>query len=107
MKHTKEEIEAVKKEYLEEHTYHGTDKPVVLDDRTVEYVLFGRERLALFLADVHESHEVSEWRTEVMAPCGTARYYQFRECKNCGEAQYHSNSGRFNTLNRECKEQEE
>jgi hypothetical protein len=92
---TPEEIEAVKKEYLEEHTYIGTDKPVVLDDKTAIYVIKGRKSLQMYLDSVDPSHEMTEWRTEIMAPAGTARYYSYRQCKKCEYEQYYSNSGRF------------
>jgi queuine/archaeosine tRNA-ribosyltransferase len=95
MEITEEEIQNVKKEYLEEHTYIGTDKPVVLDDKTAAYVIFGRRRFQEYLNSVDESHEMTEWRTEIMAPSGTARYYSYRQCKKCEYEQYYSVAGRF------------
>ncbi len=101
---TLEEIEACKKEYLETHTYHGTDKPVVLDDRAAEIVVNSRKYHEAFLNAVHPSHDMTEWGTEIMAPSGTERFYAHRECNNCGGEHYHHPAGKFidSELESEC-----
>lgn len=101
---SKEEIEAVKKEYFEEHTIHGTDKPVVLDDKTAIYVLRGRKAHEDYLNSVHESHDMTDWETEIKAPVGTPRFYSCRHCKKCEGEQYHHPAGKFidGELKRKC-----
>jgi len=102
---TIEEIEDVQKEYFEKHKIHGTDKPVVLDHKTAQYVVNGRKYHEAYLNCVHPTHDMCDWRTEIMAPAGTERYYQYRQCKNCEYEQYHSVAGKFidYQLESECK----
>lgn len=92
---TADEIEACKKEYFETHTYHGTDRPVVLDDKTAKYVLNGRKYHEAFLNAVHPSHDMTEWESKIMAPSGTERFYAYRQCKNCEYEHYHHPAGKF------------
>ncbi len=92
---TAKEIESCKKEYFETHTYHGTDRPVVLDDKTAKYVLNGRKYHAAFLNAVHPSHDMTEWESKIMAPSGTERFYAYRQCKNCEYEPYHHPAGQF------------
>lgn len=99
---TLEEIEALKKEWFETKTYHGTDKPIVLDDRTAEHVIVSRKRHESYINSVHESHDMCEWTSKIMAPVGTARFYAWRECNICGGEQYHHPAGRF--IDRELEE---
>lgn len=32
----------------------------------------------------HESHEMTEWKSTILAPSGTERFYSIRHCKHCG-----------------------
>ena len=102
---TLEEIEAVQKEFFETHKIHGTDKPVILDDKTAQYVVNGRKYHEAFLNAVHTSHDMCVWRSEIMAPSGTERFYAYRQCKNCEYEQYHHPAGKFidHQLESECK----
>lgn len=103
---TQEEIEKVKKEYLKEHTYIGTDKPVVLNDKTAKYVIRGRKYHEAYLNAVDPSHDMTEWENKVMAPAGTERFYRYRVCKRCGYEQYYAAAGKFldNWLEKRCPE---
>ncbi len=92
---TLEEIEALKEEWFKTKTYHGTDKPIVLDDKTAEIIINRRKYEEAWKNSVHESHEMCNWRTEIMAPAGTPRFYAYRQCKNCGGEQYHHPAGKF------------
>ena len=58
---TLEEIEALQKEWFETKTYHGTDKPIVLDDRTAEIIINRRKRHEAYINSVHESHNMTKW----------------------------------------------
>jgi len=102
---TIEEIEECQKEYFETHTYHGTNTPVVLDHKTAHYVVNGRKYHEAFLNAVHPSHDMCDWRTEIIAPAGTERLYAYRQCKNCEYEQYHHPAGKFldPRLETECK----
>lgn len=93
---TKKEIDEIKREFYEEHTVIGTEnEPVIINDRIAELLLISRKRLKDYLNSVHESHDMEDWGTEVMAPAGTARLYSYRKCKDCGGAQYYHTAGRF------------
>ena len=104
-KFTQKEIDEIKKEYLEKHTYIGTDKPVVLDDNTAYYVLASRARFNDYINSVHPSHNLTEWYSEVKCPASTARFYSTRKCKNCEGEQYYHAAGRFidSKLKHKCK----
>lgn len=101
---SKEEIEAIKKEYREERTMHGSNEPVILDDKTAEIILRSQKSHDDYINSVHESHDMSEWRTEIIAPVGTPRFYNFRECEICSGAQYYHAAGKFidGELKRKC-----
>jgi hypothetical protein len=43
----------------------------------------------------HESHLMSDDRTEILAPNGTERFYLVRECKRCGAGQAEHPAGNF------------
>jgi len=103
IKVTIEEIETVKKEYLEIHKIHGTDKPVILNDSTAEIIIRRRKYHEAYLNCVHQSHDMTEWRSEIMAPAGTERFYSYRQCKNCEYEQYYSASGEFIDVQLESK----
>ena len=34
--------------------------------------------------EIHSSHQMSEWHTEIRSPAGTPRFYGVRECTKCG-----------------------
>jgi len=101
---TLEEIEALKKEWFETKTYHGTDKPIVLDDRSAESIIQGRKYHEAWLNSAHSTHVMSMWRSEIMCPASTPRFYAYRQCKNCGGEQYHHPAGKFmdSELEEEC-----
>ena len=103
---TLEEIEEVKKEYFENHKIHGTDKPVILNDTSAQAIINSRKYHEEFLNAVHPSHDMDDWQTKIMAPAGTARFYAYRQCKNCEYEQYHHPAGKFidHQLESECKE---
>ena len=92
---SQKEIEACKEEYFTQHTYSGTDEPVIIDDHTAEIIVRSRKRHRNYLNSVHKSHEMTEWGTEILAPAGTARFYVHRQCVNCGGEQYHHSAGKF------------
>ena len=102
---TIEEIEAIQKELFETKTYHGTDRPVILDHKTAQYIINGRKYHEAFLNAVHPSHNMTEWGTEIMAPSGTERFYAYRQCQNCEYEQYHHPAGKFldHQLEVKCK----
>jgi len=101
---TLEEIEALKKEWFETKTYHGTDKPIVLDDRAAEHIINSKKYHDAWINSVHESHDMCDWRTQIMAPAGTERFYAYRQCENCEGEQYHHPAGKFmdSYLEKEC-----
>ena len=101
-----EEIEEIKREYREEHTVIGTNDPVIINDRTAVILLKSRHHHNEYLNSVHESHDMTEWESKIMAPAGTSRFYTYRECKVCGYAQYYHTAGKFidPELKRECIE---
>lgn len=43
----------------------------------------------------HPSHKMSKWRTEILAPAGTPRFYGVRNCKVCGEEEWSHPAGHF------------
>jgi hypothetical protein len=43
----------------------------------------------------HKSHKMSKQRCEILAPCGTPRFYAVRRCKQCGAEQAEHAAGRF------------
>jgi len=95
-KFSQEEINEIKREYREEHTIIGTEnEPVILNDRVAICVLTSRKRLEEYLNSIHSSHNMKDWTTKILAPAGTARFYSYRECKDCGGAQYYHTAGRF------------
>lgn len=101
---TPAEIEEVKREYREEHTVIGTDKPVIIKEATAIAVLSSRKRHKDYINSVHESHDMTDWESKIMAPAGTERFYSYRECTKCEGAQFHHPAGRFidNELKKEC-----
>jgi hypothetical protein len=44
---------------------------------------------------VDPSHEMSEWISEILAPCGEPRFYAVRHCKKCGEEEWDHAAGHF------------
>jgi hypothetical protein len=95
---TKEEIEEFKKIYaVEGHMVIGSNppRPVVLDDKTAEYLMRSRRRQEEWLNSIHPSHEMNEWHTEVRSPCGTPRFYGVRQCIHCEGEQAQHPAGRF------------
>lgn len=95
MEITQKEIDAIKKEFYEEHTIIGTDKPVVLDDETATIILKSRKRHEEWVNSVHSSHEMTDWYAKILAPVGTPRFYSCRHCKKCEGMQYHHPAGKF------------
>lgn len=52
----------------------------------------------------HPTHKMSEWHTEVLAPCGEPRFYSVRECLACGEEEWQHAAGHFlHNLEMECR----
>jgi hypothetical protein len=47
------------------------------------------------MREVHESHRMSEITTEIIAPCGTPRFYSYRYCEKCEHEQYKHAAGKF------------
>ena len=92
---TKEEIKAMKEEYFTQHTYVGTNKPVVINDKIAVILLQGRKRHQAWLNSVHESHDMTEWRSEIRCPRDTPRFYSVRNCKKCGGEQLQHPAGKF------------
>jgi len=90
-----EELQTVIDEYYNEHTVHGTDKPVVITKQTAEYVLASRRRMEEFDNSVDDSHDMNDWHTDVRAPSGTPRFYSVRQCKRCDGEQAKHSAGRF------------
>lgn len=45
--------------------------------------------------EVHSSHNMTEWRTEIRTPCNTSRFYGVRNCKECGGEQLSHPAGHF------------
>ena len=58
------------------------------------------------IPDVHPSHEMSEWETEVLYSYRGPNLYKARQCKNCGAIQGKRNG--MNLMDRDlmkkCKE---
>lgn len=63
--------------------------------RTWSLYIGSFERLRVFYENVHESHNMTDWRSEVRAPVGTARFYNVRNCSKCGVEQSIHPAGRF------------
>jgi hypothetical protein len=53
----------------------------------------------------HKSHKMGKAYSEILAPCGTPRFYAVRDCKLCGAGQAEHAAGRFcdPELLKECK----
>ena len=92
---TLEEIENLQEEWFKTKKIHGTDKPVILDHSTAQYIINGQKYHEAYLHCVHSSHDMTKWRSEIMAPAGTERYYTYRQCKDCEYEQYYSAAGKF------------
>ena len=99
---TENEIQEVIKEYRKK-CYHGTNTPIELDERMALYILGSRKRLNDYINSVHESHDMTDWYSEVKCPCDTSRFYKTRKCKNCEGEQYYHPAGRF--IDPELKEE--
>ncbi len=105
---TKKEIKKFQKEYAENHTFIGTDKPVHIDDRMAELLIKVKRRHEEWLNSIHPSHDMNEWHGEVRAPVGTARMYSVRQCKKCEYEQSQHPAGKFmdGELNSQCEGEE-
>jgi len=44
---------------------------------------------------VHPSHRMTKKRCEIIAPCGTPRFYSVRNCKKCGKEEWEHAAGHF------------
>lgn len=44
---------------------------------------------------VHPSHQMSEFRCEILAPAGTPRFYNVRHCVNCEKEEWKHAAGHF------------
>lgn len=52
----------------------------------------------------HPSHKMTDWRTEILAPCGTPRFYGIRHCINCELEEWKHAAGHFlHNLDYPCK----
>ena len=100
---TEKEIEACIKEYSKKY-YFGTREKIKLDRNIAIYVIKGRKGFKAYMNSVHKSHKMTKWSSTILAPCGTPRFYNIRECKKCGGAQYYAAAGRFidQELKKEC-----
>ena len=103
---TDKEIQTVIDEYYNEHTVHGTDKPVVISENTAQAIIRSRRSREKFLNSVHDSHDMTEWYSDIRAPAGTPRFYSVRHCKRCEYEQMEHTAGRFidPPLERRCPE---
>lgn len=45
--------------------------------------------------EIHTSHKMTEWRAEIRAPAGTARFYGVRNCAKCGGEEMKHPAGHF------------
>ena len=53
---------------------------------------------------VHPSHSMSNWRSEILAPAGTPRFYSVRHCKHCTKEEWEHAAGHFfHGLSLPCK----
>lgn len=53
---------------------------------------------------VHSSHRMTEKRCEIIAPCGTPRFYSVRNCTRCGLEEWEHAAGHFlHGLQYRCK----
>jgi len=67
-----------------------------------EYLEYKREEK--IRTSPHKSHRMSKWYSEILAPCGTPRFYAVRHCTKCGkEEQKHAAGHFFNGLKEACK----
>lgn len=52
----------------------------------------------------HPSHQMTEFRTEILAPAGTPRFYGVRNCKICELEEWSHPAGHFlHKLDYKCK----
>jgi hypothetical protein len=102
---SRRQINAVKREFRTKHTYHGTNKPVIIDDNAAINILSGRKSFREFRDGWHKSHRMTKWQSEIRAPASTARFYSVRRCKKCGHEQMYHAAGRFidSELKKECR----
>lgn len=107
IKVSQEEIELCKKEWFETKTYHGTDTPIVLDDKTAKRIINSIKYHEAFLNAVHSSHKMTEWKGKLLTPCDTTRMYSYRKCENCGGEHYYHAAGKFidPELEKKCVQQ--
>lgn len=56
------------------------------------YCLGARKRT---ITVVDRSHRMSKWRSEVIAPCGTPRFYSVRHCSRCKREEWEHAAGHF------------
>ena len=56
-------------------------------------------------APIHESHNICEWVSEILAPVGEPRFYMTRKCSKCGAGEAHHAAGHFvdKELYEECR----
>lgn len=45
--------------------------------------------------EIHPSHNMTEWRTEIRTPAETSRFYGVRSCKACGGEELKHSAGHF------------
>ena len=45
--------------------------------------------------DIHISHKLTKWRTEIRSPAGTPRFYGVRNCSACGGEESSHPAGHF------------
>jgi len=58
---------------------------------------------------IHESHQMTDFKSEIRCPCETSRFYAVRECKVCGAEEIKHPAGHFfdKELECECRSEEE
>ena len=45
--------------------------------------------------EIHNSHNMSGWKTQIRAPAGTPRFYAVRQCEQCGGEKIKHPAGHF------------
>jgi hypothetical protein len=103
---TEEEIQEIKDEFLKKSVI-GSDppEPVKVSSVTAQCIIRARRSHQEWLDSVHESHDMTDWNSQIRAPSGTERFYSVRECVNCGYEQAEHPAGQFMDyqLKHECE----
>jgi len=87
----KDPIKATKKE-IEEYKRKCVNN---ISDRIATLAVEAGKRFEHWKTDIHPSHKMIDWYTDIRSPVGTARFYSCRECEVCGYEQSYAAAGRF------------